>query len=201
MRSCHLFLTLIWTVLTLVSCGRPESLTKEQLTAYILDEDNGLRKVLNIGTARVEVSYQPTDLMISRELPASKIPDEAIIEQLRKKYQSNLYFVVSLSRNGKEILHQVDQFQYSELVRKMSFEMSEYVFLTNSLDTLHVRDFMLDRTFGMTASTNLLFAFENRDFAQHDDFEFCIEEFGLDLGKVKLTFDPEDIRLAPRLIW
>jgi hypothetical protein len=189
-----LFIPLIF-ICMLYGCSS-KRLSKEQYNEYVSDESNGLKKSVAVGNTTVGVTYQPTDLWISQELSNTPITEEKI-SAIRQKYSPNLYFILSLATGDKEALHQSGGQQYSDLVQTLSFHMSEYVSVTTSNDTIPVGDFILNRTYGMSGSTDILFAF-NKDKAKNSDWiQFNLNEFGLGIGNQRFRFDTSDIENCP----
>lgn len=185
----------------LLSCSN-DGIPIEEMRSYVLDPANGLKKTWQNGDTRIDVIYQPTDLMISRELQKGVVPDSSRIGELRRKYAPNHYFLMSLTKNGRELLHQLGPNEYGDMVRILSFEMDDYVFLTNSTDTLHLRDFILDRTYNIAPATNILFAFEKEGLpCPGGNLRFWLTEFGLGIGLTEVDFDREDICLIPKVVW
>jgi hypothetical protein len=75
--------------------------------------------------------------------------------------------------------------------------MNDFVTLTTAQDTIPVGDFMLNRTYGMSNSTDLLFVF-SRDKAKDKDWvQFNLNEFGLGAGNQRFRFRTNDIADAP----
>ena len=181
-----------------ISCS-PGSMGPEELTAFVSDGDNGLRKSTNINEIQTDVTYRPTDLLVYQELGSTEA-DTASMHKLREKYSSYYYFVISFSRNGKEALHQPgSNDQYSDLVQTMSFQMSKYVNLTTPGDTIPVADFMLNRTFGMNTSTDILFVFNKEKAKGKPWIQLNIIEFGLGTGNQHFRFDVEDLENVPSI--
>lgn len=185
-------------LLAFVSC-KPEYLSPKELEAYVTEEDHGCAKLASIGETTIAVTYRPTDLLVYQETG-----DEAVdikkLEELRQKYSRYYYFILSLSHQGKEALHQAGREQYSNLVETLSFRMNEYVTLTTSAsDTIPVGDFILNRTFGMSRSTDLLFVF-NREKAKGKEWvQFNLNEFGLGAGNQRFRFNTEDLEGLPKV--
>jgi hypothetical protein len=128
------------------------------------------------------------------------LDDPAKVNELRKRYDPYLYFVVSLSKNDREALHQVDRAQYGDLVQTMSFRMPEYVTMTTSdHDTIPVGDFMLNRTYGMSTSTDLLFVFSREKAKDREWVQFNLNEFGLGVGNQRFRFRTEDLKNVPKI--
>jgi len=196
------FQILILLLFFVVAC-QPASLTEKELTTFVNDESNGLCKKNNIGEMEVKVTYRPTDLLVARELTTEQAADTAKIRVLKKKYGKYLYFILSLSKNNKEALHQADGFsQYSELVQTLSFRMGEYVNLTTAAsDTIPVGDFILDRTYGLSSATNMLFAFNKEKSSGKEWVQFNLNELGLGTGNVRFRFLMKNVTNAPHVIF
>ncbi|MCZ8072425.1 MAG: hypothetical protein O9311_18935 [Cytophagales bacterium] len=185
----------------LISCRSKTVPSEKELVAYVNDEGNGLKKKIKAGDTDVTVTYRPTDLLVAQELRSSERADTIKVNNLRKKYRGYYYFVLGLSKNDKEALHQTDGFgQYSELVQTLSFRMGDYVTLTTAAsDTIPVGDFILDRTYGLSSSTNILFAFNRQKAIGKEWVQFNLNELGMGLGNLRLRFRSRDIVNVPSI--
>lgn len=194
-HKCYLLALLI-----AVSCAGPAYVTPEELTMYFKSADHGLYQFSQVNDMKIEVTYRPTDLLVHQELTNTKA-DVAVVEKLRKKYSSYYYFILSISKNNKEALHQsASMGQYSELVQAMSFRMPSYVTLTTSeYDTVPVGDFMLNRTYGMSTSTDILFAFNKEKTKNKKWVQFNLNEFGMGTGNQRFRFRIDDLEEVPRI--
>lgn len=188
------------SVIFLAGCSTREYLTSEELSQYIISDDSGLHQSIEVNNTKIEVSYRPTDLWVYQELNNSDA-DSSRVNPLRRKYSPYYYFILSLSRNEKEALHQTGDFgEYSDLVQTMSFRMPQYVTLTTAKqDTIPVGDFMLNRTYGMSASTDLLFVFNKEEAINKEWVQFNLNEFGLNVGNQRFRFKTSDLERAPRI--
>ncbi|HEY9047244.1 MAG TPA: hypothetical protein VIN08_15170, partial [Ohtaekwangia sp.] len=140
-----------------------------------------------------------TDLWVYQEIGKHKATPEQI-DTLRKKYSQYLYFILSLSANNKEALHQAASDQYGDLVQTLSFRMNNYVTLTTSVnDSIPVGDFMLNRTYGMSNSTDLLFVFSKEKAKGKDWIQFNLNEFGLGIGNQRFRFEMRDLEKIPEV--
>lgn len=183
-------------MLTLVSCGK-QLLSSEELSAYVSDEEHGYTQKFESGGTVVSVTYRPTDLLVHQET-GDEPTSAGRIDSLRQKYGQYYYFVLSLSHNNKEALHQVGQEQYSDMVNILSFRMNEFVTMTTAAsDTIPVGDFMLNRTFGMSTSTDLLFVFNREKVKGKEWVQFNLNEFGLGVGNQRFRFKTKDLDEAP----
>src|SRR5260221_6656849 len=83
-----------------ISCSK-DYLTEKELKNYILDEENGLRKSSQHGDFTIDAIYRPSDLLVLQEIGKSK-PDSSGLKKLFNKYNSHYYFILSISKKGKE---------------------------------------------------------------------------------------------------
>ncbi|GAB1445662.1 hypothetical protein MASR2M41_13760 [Flammeovirgaceae bacterium] len=186
-------------VIIFSTCDSPREVSKEELIAYTLDEDNGLIQTINAGQYQLDLVYHPTDLMVLQELGES-IPDTSRINQLRTKYSGHHYFLLQISKNGSEILNlENGQDEYSQLLQTLAFHMPQYVTTVQGSDTTSLSDFMLDRTYGMANSTNLLLVFESNEEPVNEEILIQISEFGLGIGSVQFRFNADDLEKAPKV--
>jgi hypothetical protein len=182
-----------------VAACKPQFLAPADLRAYISDEDNGLKKTIKLKDTQVTVLYRPTDLLVYQEI-GDDTTNAAKIRELRTKYDQNLYFILSLSTASKESLHLTTGSQYSDLVQTLSFQMSEYVSMTTAAnDTIPVADFILNRTYGMSNSTDLLFVFDKDKAKGKDWVQFNLNEFGLGMGNQRFRFNVKDLDEVPEI--
>jgi hypothetical protein len=195
------FWFLIFTVaLCNLSCSSPEVNTEEELNQYIQDADHNLFKRTEINGYTLTVTFKPTDLIIAQEL-GDGLGSQGDLDHLRKKYSSYYYFILSISKNNREALQPSEAGdQYSDLVQTLSFRMNEFVSLTTSAqDTIPVGDFMLNRTFGLSANTDLLFVFNKGKASGKDWVQFNLNEFGLGTGNQRFRFKIKDLENVPTL--
>lgn len=184
-----------------MACHVSEFDSAKELNAYVLSPENNLTQVIEVGGYAVRVTYRPTDLLVHQETEGEHY-DVSRVNVLRQKYDSYYYFIVSLSKGSKEALHHLQDGmgQYSDLVETLSFGMSPYVTLTTSgRDTIPVGDFMLNRTYGFSQSTDLLFVFSREKAVGKDWVELNLTEFGLGLGNQRFRFWREDVDNVPPL--
>lgn len=182
------------------ACVPTEVETERELIEFVQNPDNGLRESTEVNNIKVTVIYKPTDLLVSQEI-RDKPVDDSRLTALKKKYGSYHYFTVSFSQDNKEALHTQNGMDvYSDLVQTLSFKMQDYVTLTTSAsDTIPVADFMLNRTFGMSSSTDLLFVFSKEKSAGKDWVQFNLNEFGLNTGNQRFRFQKKDLDDIPTL--
>jgi hypothetical protein len=196
-----LYLILIFIVIFfLSSCHSPR--TEKQLSAYIADEDHGLNQQKTVNGVDIRVTYRPQDFLVKQELDAAPVKSDSLITALRANYNKQLYFVLSLSKNNKEVLTSVagDRVVFSEMVNRLAFGIGEYVTLTTSnRDTLQLLDFVYPRMFGMSNSTDILLAFKKEKLNNAEWLKLSIADIGLQTGNISFTFKTRDINKTPNL--
>ncbi len=175
-------------------------MTPEELNRFILNADNGLIQTTEINDYTVQVNYKPTDLWMHQEIGNDHV-DESKMKLLRSKYDPYYYFVLSLSKNNKEALQVNGNFgQYSELVQTLSFRMNSFVNLTTaSKDTIPTADFILNRTYGLSNATSLLFVFNRAKAKGKEWVQFNLNEFGLGIGNQRFRFKTDDLQNVPSI--
>jgi hypothetical protein len=184
----------------LQSCGTPEYLPEAELSAYCLDEDHGLTKTVVSGDISMRLTYKPTDLLVAQEMRSFTNPSDDRIVTLRKKYGSYYYFILSLSRSGKEVLGASgNHAEFSELLQTISFRMGEVVNLTTPRDTIPLADFIYNRTFGLSTSTDILLVFDKSAAKDAEVIQIHLDEFGLGVGKQVVEFKVGDLNAAPKI--
>jgi hypothetical protein len=189
----------LYLILLSTTACQSRFFSQDELIAFASNEENGLKKSVDLGKTKVEVMYRPTDLMVQQETGIEAV-NTSHLEALRRKYNNYLYFILSLSNNDKEALHQTNGLQYSELVQTLSFRMNDYVSLTTSAqDTIPVGDFILNRTYGLSSSTDLLFVFNKEKAVGKEWVQFNLNELGLGIGNQRFRFKAKDLQNVPRL--
>jgi hypothetical protein len=195
------YVMLISVIAAMSACTHSEYSTAKELKTYVNNENNGLLQKFETDNCLVTATYWPPDLLI--ELEGGIELDSSKYVNLLSKYSGHYYFMVSFSKNGKELT--ADQMQgtegYGKIVEIISFRMTEYAFLVNSeSDTLEAKDFQSERTYGIGNSTNILFLFDKKDNQKNVSFfELCIKEFGLKVGNHCFRFNRSDLQKVPKL--
>jgi hypothetical protein len=185
-------------LILVVNACTPESLSVEQLNTYLLDQKNGLIKRTVVNDVSIDLVYRPSDIVLSSHVGSNNV-DSASLPVMRRRYESYLYFVISLSKGGQNVLKpDVSGAQYSELVNTLSFQMDRFIFATTGSDTIRVEAFQLDRLHEIQGPTKVLVAFP-RDQFNEQAFDINLREFGLGTGAQRFRFQFDDIKTVPKL--
>ena len=146
MRGDFIFLVAIITLFA--SCQQHSFEDKQALLDYIKNPDNGYLQKKNVNGVDFSLLYRPTDLLVSQEL--STKPSQKEIDSLRNKYSDYLYFNLSLSKNGKELLSSVpkNQGEFGGMVNQLAFGMNRKIHLiANQRDTIPMLDYVYPRVY------------------------------------------------------
>lgn len=194
--------SLLLILITIISsCGNKSFDTAEEISAFISDEDNELCYTKEINGVTYSLQYRPTDLLVKQELGDSVT--EKKVKQLREKYNKYLYFNLSMSLNGQELLSNVvrDKQQFGQMVNDLAFSMDQKVHLYSPLqDTLNMTDFVYPRMYGMTDATTILIVYpRDKQFLHNDYLNFTIEDLGLNTGEVKFKVNTQPLKNEPQL--
>lgn len=184
----------------LVSCNKQFG-NADELNAFVQNEKNEYKASKKVNGIDFALQYKPTDMMVQQEIGDSISPEK--VDQLRKKYKDNLYFLLSMSGNDTELLSVVikDRQRYNDMVNQLVFGMNQKIVLISpEKDTLKMLDYVYPRMYGMSKSTNLLLVFpRDPKFLDKPYLNFTILDFGMETGDVKFKLDPKVIKKEPTL--
>jgi hypothetical protein len=194
-------ITILLLFIVFYSCSSKTFDKKQDLWTYLKNPDNGYLQQKNINGYDFSLLYKPTDLLVAQELGEDKSKEQRTA--LREKYQKQLYFTLSMSRNGKELLSTTpkNRQEFGAMVNQLAFGMGEKVHLfTQKKDTLELLDYNYPRMYGMSQSTTMLFVYP-RDEKQlkEETLNFTIQDLGTYTGEVKFKIETDKIRNEPRL--
>lgn len=195
------FLAFIFFTLTFLACGSKSFDSKEDLLIYLKDTDNGYHFQKSVNRIDYSLTYRPTDLMVSQFIEDKN--ETAEVGKLRKTYSDYLYFNLSMSANGKELLSQniQNRAEFGAKVNQFSFGMADKVTLTNQKrDTLPLLDYVYPRMYGMGASTEMLLVYEKHQKTMQQDYLFfTIQDLGYGTGEVTFKINTKKIKQQPQL--
>lgn len=188
-------------IMLISSCGSKEFDTTEEIFAFISDEENGYCFKKEVNGVEYILQYRPTDIMIQQELVQKS--DVFEVKKLRNKYNKNLYFNLSMSIDGKEILNTptVDRNKYNQMVNDLVFNMPEKVALyTAEKDTLTMIDCVYPRMYGMSKSTTILLVFlREEEYLNKEYLYFTVQDLGLNTGEISFKIPSKQLNIEPKL--
>ncbi|MFC4221158.1 hypothetical protein [Flagellimonas marina] len=194
-------LTFISLVLLVSACKSKSFDSKEALLIYLKDVENGYHFQKSINGIDYALTYRPTDLLVNQSIGEGHQTEE--VAKLRKKYADYLYFNLSLSANGQELLNQNlgSRAEFGARVNQFSFGMAEKVSLiTQNRDTVPLLDYAYPRMYGMGNSTDMLLVYEKRPKTLKQDYLlFTVKDLGYGTGEVTFKIDTKKINQQPQL--
>jgi hypothetical protein len=202
MQAGKLSIRLLIGLVCCCACGSsPRIVSRPEMIRYIQDKEHGLAQEQEINGMRVQVSYQPSSLLAAQELgPVQQLPKN-VIDSVEKKYNKHYYFLLKLSKDGKEAIRQLGSFgRYSDMVQVLSFQMHRFVNCTTpQKDTVPLADYLFDQTYGMSDGNTVLLCFDKEKLGTTRELDVNLAECGLGTGSMKFRFDQKDIQKVPAL--
>ncbi len=189
-RSSFLFLIFFVTLMTIFSCQKTFK-SKEEYSDYINDVDNGFSQIKEVNGVKIIVTFKPSDLLVCQEVENKNFSKEKT-DSIRLKYNNLLYFILSYSKDDKEILSTIEsRSQFNEIQNKLTFKMNENVSLVNNFkDTIPLQDYNFTRTYGMSKTSTLLFVFRKNDKIENSNqLNFILSDIGIGIGNLEFKFD------------
>ncbi|CAL2064878.1 hypothetical protein [Tenacibaculum sp. 190524A05c] len=186
----------------LVSCSKKKFNSTRELLDHIENPVNQYLHTKNINGVNFSLLYNPTDVMVHRELSSEVNISRALIDSLRKNYSQYLYFNISISKNGKELLSNVNSREnFGAMVQQLAFDMDKKVHMfTPQKDTIHLADYVYPRMYGMSDRTTMLFVYNKEDkLLQGEYINVTIQDLGFNTGEVKFKVPTEIIKEEVKL--
>ncbi|WP_431160488.1 hypothetical protein [Flagellimonas beolgyonensis] len=191
----------LFLVLMFFTCGAKSFDSKEDLLIYLKDTENGYRFQKSVNGIDYSLMYRPTDLLVIQSVDAEHREEE--IFRLRKRYGNYLYFNLSMSANGKELLDQRigSRAESGAMVNQLSFGMSDKLNLIGEKrDTLPLMDFVYPRMYGMGESTDILLVYKSdAKVLEQEYLLLTIKDLGFGTGEVTFKIEANKIKNQPKL--
>lgn len=188
-------------LLFLIGCSNKTFSSKEEFLDYLKDKDNEYLKIKNVNGFEYSLLYKPTDLLVKQELGENVSKEK--IKELRQKYQGYMYFNLSMSKNGKELLSTTpkNRQEFGTMVNQLTFGMREKVHLfTQKKDTLEMLDYNYPRMYGMSKSTTMLFVYpRDKKYLEEEYLNFTVQDLGNYTGEVKFKIATNKIKNEPQI--
>lgn len=198
-------LLIVLTAILACSCSSKSFETEQELWSYIKNPDHGYLQQKNVNGYDFSLLYKPTDLLVKQELSEDLEGEkrQQKIKELREKYSKYMYFSLSMSKNGQELLSTTpkNRNEFGSMVNQLAFGMADKVHLfTQQKDTLNLLDYNYPRMYGMGGATNMLFVYpRDRKYLQDEYLNFSIEDLGTYTGEVKFKIKTKNINREPQL--
>jgi hypothetical protein len=202
MRFGNTSIALLTGLMACFACGSsPKIVSRPEMIKYIQDKEHGLVQEQEVNGTQVRLSYQPASLLAAQEIGDARQASKVVIDSVEKKYAKNYYFLLKLSKGGKEAIRQLGSFsRYSDMVQVLSFQMHRFVNVTTpQKDTVPLADYLFDQTYGMSDANTVLLCFDKEKLGNKKELEVNIAECGLGTGNLKFKFNQKDLQKVPAL--
>nr|WP_199156312.1 hypothetical protein [Pedobacter sp. ASV2] len=187
-NSKILSLSLLFLSLHL-SCNKPIGNRKE-LLAYVYKPENGLTSVIQAGGIEIQLSYIPWQAQAyDNQSKKIKLNPESLIK-IKDKYA----FILSFSKDKKEILKQLDFNTYSEVLQVLAFRMQNYIVAkVDGGKSISPLSCTFQQTYGMSTANDLLLIFDKKAIKTTGLITIFVKEFGLKTGDFQFKINISDI--------
>lgn len=187
-------------LLLFVAACEPAIYDKDGLNAYILEEGNGMVKTTQRKGYDLTLYNRPTDLWVAQEIRNEQATD-ALINSYRDKYDDYLYFILKISKEGKEALYTSGNHgSFSEVLQNLSFRMGAFTeMVTSARDTIPLADSHYSRLYGQSGSTSVMIAFNKEKIKETEWVQVNLSDLGLGTGRTTYRFDTKELLSAPQI--
>lgn len=192
-----LALSFIFMVLIgLTACAPSEFDSADELVHFLRSPENNLSYQAEHENLTISLTYKPTDLMVYQELGDSPA-DYTQLNNLQKKYENYYFFILNFSHTAT---NSYAAGSFFEKVRKLSYNLHEYVNLTtSSQDTIFVGEFAPIRSIPSDRESDIIIVFKREKSKGQEWIQFNLNEFGLGVGDQQFKFKVDDLERIPRL--
>lgn len=197
MRSALFSMLLLLVILS--GCGRTHA-TREELKAYIFDEENGLHKKTESNGIELDIQVHPSDLIVAQEIEGMYYrPGQ--VDSIQRKLQDIQYFRFSLSRNGEEVINALalDEDVFKRGLDYLASGIGEDLKLIQDSDTTDAQGVMYLRGYGVAKASVLLIAFKKK-LSQDDPVTVLYNDSFFNTGLTRFNFRVSDLNSIPTLI-
>jgi hypothetical protein len=192
-------LLVVFSVLLSSSCRERTIVSSvEELKAFLSDEENGLVVESHSRNIETRLSYYPKEIIILNNYDSDDVDNtDSLLSQL-KDY---LYFKLSLSRDGQEIVNALaeDPDKFSQGVNYLTFGIAQDLKLYVNDEEFSVEDIAYARSFGASNSSDVLVAFKPGVLPAKGEAQVRFEDTFFRSGDHRYTFNLTNLHNTPTL--
>lgn len=189
--------------LLLLNCTSKTFEGTDAMWTYLKNTNHGYLQEKSVNGYDFSLLYKPTDLLVQQELTQEEKTNTKKVKMLRDKYSQYIYFVVSISRDNKELLSTTpkNRQEFGKMVNNLAFGMGNKVHVfTPKKDTLDLLDYVYPRMYGMSKATTMLFVYpRDKKYLKEKYLNVTIEDLGTYTGEVKFKIPTNKIQNEPKL--
>lgn len=189
-------LLFIALVAALASCSNGvRSLERNELMRYASDTPNGLTVATVKDGFQLKMMYKPKDLILDQNLTR---PSSQSLDSLRAVLKEYDYFILQLSKDGREIEHYVADNQ-NALNQYLNSAIGNDLFLVAGNDTTYIDQTVYAPSFGSSTHTSVLIIFKSDLNERDHDFTIVFNDSFFRSGHSSFEFDIDNIKRIPYL--
>ena len=179
------------------SCTSVTFENKEELTSYVFDKENGLKKRWQSNGMSIEVVYKPQSLLICQDIHSNTSEDD--IKKLKDNYNDKLYFSLSISKNDRDI---ESYFPGDEsLINKLNSGLYESINVIGSSGARYnLVDYIYTRLYSTYSGSSFMLIFNREELLREYSFRIVINDKYLNIDAAEFSFYTKNLLEVPKLI-
>ena len=194
-------------VIALLSCfcflGCQKTISPKELTQFLKNPSNGLRKTKTIGVLQLELIYQPASLTILNEHHGQSMDSENFNKQLKElEEQESFLFRLKIDDGHNKSIANYNVRNESERQQRLyylSYQMKKDIYLVMGKDTLPPMLYHFEGTFDLAPHRAFMVAFEKPKNNEALDRIFVLDSPMFGTGPIKLKIKHSDIENTPNV--
>jgi hypothetical protein len=185
----------------LLACADNTVRTVDELRAYTLDKEHGLHIESEQKSVAIDVLYKPKDFVVFQEIEDRSFTTEQV-DSVSQAFRHYDYFVLDLTRNGKEIVNSFadDPAMFQRAVNYFSYDVGKDIRLIVDHDTLPVADFIYARSYSIGKGASIQVGFKSELSAKSGKAHLQWLDMMCGSGLHNFEFNISDIKDTPKLL-
>lgn len=179
-----------------------ETISVEEFGDWSTKSEHKLTKSKDISDIRFSLSYLPAEILAHLEL-RNESYDLSKFQRILRNYSEMTYFnfrIEVIEGNGELLKYQLrSPAEYEARIRYLSFEMEKDVYLIQGKDTIHPGLLHFERIFEVAPFSNIMFAFDNKEFKKDLEFTVVYNDRLFEKGFVKYYYKNNQLINIPTI--
>lgn len=186
-------------ILVCATACKEKSLERGAYISFVTDPESGLIKKQEFGDISIEVFYQPLEFVYLKERKDKPISirDFTVWKKNRTEYE---YYVVRLVNHKVKEIAEYKSSGFNEYASKLDYLVAGFqddINMVSGKDTMPCSLFHYERSYGLSGNNNFNVIFKKDTVATEQTMMIDLSVF--DLGRVKFTFNKNELKDIPKL--
>jgi len=184
-------------VLIFFGCQRQRQVSIDELKAYASNSESGLLKSATMGDIKIELVYRPKELILIQEAAPGTTEWSTLLTRL----DSLDYFVLRLSRNGKEIEENYNKNveRFERIMTYLGEGISGDIVLLSGEERIEPEQLLYVPSFGSSDATSILIVFKSYLSKRDGKFKVIFNGTALRMGSHEFEYAIRSIKALPSL--